>query len=330
MPAADPGADSAAYPYRVSLELLGGQLLVRCRYRRCRDGIAEYFSAAVRERPWRTPDVIVDCDWEQAGRYLFRARPDYRDRVLPGVRVHVAGRLATSDWNSREAPIPPMSVDPFLGRFVGLHAGAVVTPAGSALVYLGDKASGKTTTTVRLVNDYGCALLTDEAAFVHRRTRIVEPFPRSLGVADEYDRSVDQPATDAAPLAGESFRDAGAAMAAGVDREATGRAPKVPRPATVVCREVAAEPAPIGCLGFLTPVPEMTGAVVEPISPTEAVRLMPANQFDVSVSADEGMVTLLTLARRVPAVRCRYGSYQDLLKVAGLLLDHHDREAARD
>lgn len=277
-------------PHRLTLCLLGGYVLVRCRYAECRDGIADYFSCAVVERPWRTPDVIVDCTWSAAGRYLFRARPqDHPDPRLQGVRVHVKGVVAAEDWTSRQAPLPPLSVDPFVDRFVALHAGAVTTPDGGALALVGDKGAGKTTTTVDLVNNHRCALITDEATFLHRRTRLVEPFPRSVGVAEHYDR-------------------------------ATGQLMKRPRPADEVCANVEQQPVRLDRVAFLQPSSDVSGVSVEPVSASTALRLLLANQFDVSATADEGLVTLMHLAKSTDTLIVRYGTYEDLCKVGALLL----------
>ncbi|SFB04564.1 hypothetical protein SAMN05216266_1048 [Amycolatopsis marina] len=284
MPA--PGDDSL--PHRLTIRMLGAHVLVRCQFADCRDGIAEYFSSAVEEQPWRTPDVVVDCTWRTADRYLFRARPDdHPDPVLAGVWVHAYQQLAGTEWPSRDAPLPPMSVPPFRDRFVGLHAGTVRTPEGAGLCVVGDKGAGKTTTTVDLVNDHGCALLTDEATFVHRRTRIAEPFPRAVGVADRYDR---------------------------------GRPVKRHRPADQVCRAVAEQPVLLSRLVFLLPAPDIAGVRVEAVSPSDAFCLMLPHQFAVGVSAHEGLVTLLELARSVDAVVVRYSGYEALRTVAGTLV----------
>jgi hypothetical protein len=82
-----------------------------------------------------------------------------------------------SDWQSVDPPFPPVDLAPFRDRFVRLHAGAVADEQGRALVILGESGYGKSTLCFRLTADHGYSLLTDEDAFVHRRSRLIEPFP---------------------------------------------------------------------------------------------------------------------------------------------------------
>jgi hypothetical protein len=61
-----------------------------------------------------------------------------------------------------------------------IHAGAVVAPAGGAVLILGESGSGKTTLVAALVQE-GFGYLSDEAAAVEFDTGFVHPWPRPLG-----------------------------------------------------------------------------------------------------------------------------------------------------
>jgi hypothetical protein len=61
-----------------------------------------------------------------------------------------------------------------------IHAGAVVTPAGDAVLILGEAGSGKTTLVAALVQD-GFGYLSDEAGAVELGSAIVHPWARPLG-----------------------------------------------------------------------------------------------------------------------------------------------------
>jgi hypothetical protein len=61
-----------------------------------------------------------------------------------------------------------------------IHAGAVVTPGGEAILILGESGSGKTTLVAALVQD-GFGYLSDEAAAIELATGLVHPWPRPLG-----------------------------------------------------------------------------------------------------------------------------------------------------
>lgn len=65
------------------------------------------------------------------------------------------------------------------GNFVLIHAGAVVTASGEALLLPGQSGSGKTTLVAALVQE-GFGYLSDEAAAIDPITRMVYPYPRAL------------------------------------------------------------------------------------------------------------------------------------------------------
>lgn len=274
------------FPHRVIVRLLGGVILVRCRHAEAAAGVSEYLSAAVEDDPWRTPDVIVDIEWEQAGRYLFRARPESDpDQVLHGVRVHARGWDRLGDWPSHHPPLPPLAVEPFSGRFVALHAGAVELPGRGVVGVLGEKGAGKTTVSVDLVNNHGGALLTDEVLFLHRRTAVVEPFPRSVGLADAYDHAI-------------------------------GRPIKRPQSAEIACREIATRPGILQTLAVMDPDPGFDGVEVRPLEPNEVLRHLLTHQLHTPTRAGEAVATFAELSRQVRAVHVRHGGYATLPEVA--------------
>jgi hypothetical protein len=66
--------------------------------------------------------------------------------------------------------------------FVVLHAG-VVEKNGGAVILAGPPGSGKTTLVLKLLEN-GCTFFSDDFCPVHRVTRCIHPFPRSVWVVD--------------------------------------------------------------------------------------------------------------------------------------------------
>ena len=67
--------------------------------------------------------------------------------------------------------------------FFLIHAGAVVSPSGKAILLPGPSGSGKTTLVAALVAA-GFDYLSDEAAVIHPSTQIVHPFPKALSIKE--------------------------------------------------------------------------------------------------------------------------------------------------
>lgn len=274
-----------SYPYQLSLDLLGAQILVRCQHKVCADGIRWHFSPHVRPL-WRTPDVIVDCTWPKAERYLFRARPDKdANTALDGVRIHAMGRVTDSDWMALSPPLPPFELPPFQNRFVGLHAACVEHPSG-ALIIAGHRGSGKTTLTLRLVNDRECALLTDEVVCIMRRSYLVAPFAMALGLAE---------------------------------RTSNDNLIKKPIAADHAVRRVSMLPVLVTHCLILNPM-KSKGAVLSPLDRQSGFRSLLDHHLNIGCSMDESIVTLLDIARRVNIARLDYGSYDDLCNSIGLVM----------
>lgn len=169
------------------IDILGGIIEVRCKFKKCLNGIKKYFSASIVQRDV-VPDIIIYCDWEKADRYLFRTRPINQNSILDGVYYQEFGSKEVIPWDSYQPVLPPFVKKPYLNSFVALHAGAVKNYNNQALLFVGSRASGKTTSTLELVNsNHDFELLTDETVFCRKRSIYVEPFPRL--VLPRYDNN---------------------------------------------------------------------------------------------------------------------------------------------
>lgn len=283
------------FPYSFTLGLLGGTILIRCKHHHCAEEIARFY-ASVTIDAWCTPDVIVDCDWSELGPYLFRARPEDKPGPLKGVRVHVPGQLYPTEWEFSHPPVPPFAIDPFRQRFLGIHAAAVTTVEGRALLVVGGKSSGKTTVALGMVDQYGCQLLTDETVCIHRRTALVEPFPRPMGVIRRDEEKLE----------------------------------KVPTPAHEACRSIAREPAQATHIICLEKLPGTATSSFDELSPAQAFRALTRHQLNTGCCADEAMVTLAQLARRLPTAVFRYCSYNELTRGIGRFLQYAEVQRSDD
>lgn len=267
----DGGPPKAKEPsaHQLQLGLLGGRILVRFASTHCRKDVARHFSCSIDETG-SSPDVLVECDWEEADRHLFRARPDHLcGSPLAGVRVQALGDDSPHPWLSSQPPLPPLSVAPFSHRFLALHAAVVREPGGSGIAFVGPRNSGKTTCALEAGRHSGFELVGDETAFVHIRTAMAEPFPHAVSV-----RTGDS--TKASVPAGSLF-------------------PGVARGPTKMRQIVVLEPG------------DTSGPHCEKLSPAMAMRALLPHQRDASAPLDEGVVTLDHLARNVPTwrLRCR-------------------------
>jgi hypothetical protein len=301
-PAGDglPRDRSELHPAEVWLRLLGLDILVRCTHPETARQVGAYFSSASLPTPVRSPDCVVECDWPQAGRYLFRARPAMAPELLEGVRVQFPGDPRPLPWRGHQPPIPPIGSAILRDRFIGLHAAACMHPSGKVVVFAGDRRSGKTTTAVHLTTRYGWTLLTDETVFLARRTRIIEPFARSIGLAARIDQAANRPPE------------------------------KLFVPAEEVVSRIAGEPAVASHLVLLEPDAGSGPPRLEPIRPTEALTALLPHHLDVGTSADESLVTLMQFTENCPAALFRYPAPEDLLALPALLQDTWSLTAERD
>ncbi|WP_188433770.1 hypothetical protein [Kroppenstedtia guangzhouensis] len=176
-------------------------------------------------------------------------------------------------------------------RFVGLHAGAVVTDNNQAMLFIGPSGSGKTTSTSVLVNSHSCHLLTDETVFIHRRTSLVEPFHREI-------RAV-QPDPETGVLKKKSIH---------VD---------------VFYDSVYTQPVPATHGVFLEPG---SYAGIRPIYPAEALKRLIDNHLYLGCDYDEALVTLGLLAKDLSFVVLNYKTYDQLISMAPQTLKIHRQQ----
>ncbi|MGH3568996.1 MAG: hypothetical protein ACRDRH_23820 [Pseudonocardia sp.] len=273
------------------LRLLGARILVRFTHDECLRGVARYFSCSHDDSAC-SPDVVVHCDWPQAGRYLFRARPAEADGVpLGGVQVQAYGENGIRTWVSMHPPLPPLALPPFRDRFAALHGAVVRRPDGGGALILGERDAGKSSCAIELSRQPGVEVLSDETAFVHLRTAIAEPFPQSVGVWSG------------------------------------GR--KVAKPAAEVFPQVADRPAVIDHVALLHPqrtVGEDHMGIFE-ISPVEVLRALMPHLRDVCSSLDEVILTLDHIVRSTRAVNVRFGDRAEMLQLIPAAIGLSDAEA---
>lgn len=276
------------FPYTVTLALLGGLIHVRCKYQKCAQQIAEFFPTMASEM-WYTPDALIECDWEEIDRYLFRSRPADHQEPLKGVRVYTQHCILESDWPYTDPPIPPFMIPPFKDRFVGLHGAAVVFPDkyGAGLLILGVQKSGKSTLTLELVNNQKGQLLTDETIFIHRRTQLVEPFPRPLKIW-EYEQDI--------------------------------LTPKVV-PANQACHHIARNAVLVTHVLFLEPQSSGIQTSFTQISPSDTLPLFLKHHLNTGCCADEAMVTLFQLAQKLSSAVCRYNSHEERMSLVPQIMN---------
>ncbi|MGH3874325.1 MAG: hypothetical protein ACRDSR_22970 [Pseudonocardiaceae bacterium] len=281
----DTGSPSAEPTVRppsvVSLSLLGARIDVRCAHAACAAGIAAFYSASIVPGGLSSPEVVIWCDWETPGRYLFRSRPDDSAGVaLDGVLVQTL-RSAREPWTWTLPPIPPLASWPFKDRFVALHAAMVRTTAGEGVLIAGHRGSGKSTTALLASERLGAHVLCDETALIHCRTTLVEPFPHSVGM----------------------WR--------------SGR--KVQTPITEVCSRIAREAAPIHRMLFLEP--GASASRVSQRSRSDALRELLPHHREAGASIGDAMQTLLHLAARAEAWSIEYSTHHQLADLVCDLID---------
>ncbi len=258
----------------VSLLLLGVRVDVRCAQRACADRIAAFYSACVVPPMSASPEVVVWCDWDDPGRYLFRSRPDDQEGVpLDGVEVQTL-RSPRQPWTSTLPPIPALASWPFKDRFAALHAASVRTTAGEGVMIAGERSAGKSTSALLLSKRLGAEVLADETSLLHCRTTMVEPFPHAVGV----------------------WRD--------------GR--KVQVPITEVCDRIGRHAVSINRIVFLRRHDEAGPGTVRRISRADALRQLLPHHRDAGASIGDTMQTVLNLAARADSWAIEYSAHEEL------------------
>lgn len=281
-PGTGDGADiHASSTSVVSLSLLGVRVDVRCAHAACAAAVEAFYSASTVPGGSSSPEVIIWCDWEDSGRYLFRSRPeDCAGVPLEGVSVQTL-RSTRVPWTWTLPPIPPLASWPFKDRFAALHAAVVRTVAGEGVLIAGDRESGKSTTALLVSERLGAQLLCDETALIHCRTTLVEPFPHSVGV----------------------WRN--------------GR--KVQTPITEVCTRIAREAVPVNRILFLKP--GAAASRVSRRSRSDALREMLPHHREAGASIGDAMQTLLHLSSRAESWSIEYTEHHELVDLVCDLID---------
>ena len=262
------------------LRMFGTLILLRCKYIACKNGIEQFYDPFVCS-PSRTADLLVECDWREAGPYLFRARPESEQELLEGVRFQLSGQQVLSNWESRDPPLPPMDLEPFRNRFVGLHGGAVIRKwDGKCLAFAGARSSGKTTLCRELdkLGDY--SIIADETLLIHRRSKIAQPFPKATAI--RLNAAVEKKKLISASEAFVSLADAPSEISLFLLLERTTKE----------------------CAG------------IDKLTALEAGHRILQHQVRAGTSWSEGMLTLLDLVTNVQCYHFRHSDYREL--VAGI------------
>lgn len=261
------------------LRVLGGAVALVFTHPECADAARRLFGPMLHE-PWSTPDVVIECSWPRLTRSFIRTRVNEDAADLAGIRVYSSEHPNGMRWTSPDPPFLPVELEPFRHRFVRLHAAAAITPSGNVLLIVGESGSGKTTLSSRLAEKHGYRLLTDEDAFLYRRSLVVEPFATGDG-----------PWLDP--------------QAHAVARSLHGRRPDL----------IANNAGPVGALVVLdtsdSSTPELTS-----ISDRHAFNALMASQRPGGSTATEGVTTLAALARATEAYVLAGGAYEPLIRLS--------------
>lgn len=222
-----------------------------------------------------TPDLLVEITEEADDRFLYRERPTELDETpLPGVRYALPGMRKLQHWTTRYPPLVPYKLSVNEGRFVAFHAGCVSLREDVCVLLPGARGAGKTTSCAHLSRCHDAALISDEVAFVHRRSPIVEPMALPMGVADGPDE------------------------------------PKRPHPPQDICSRIEQSPKAVTSLLFLERTPGEDSLRMPP--PAFAMKLLMSHMMDTGTTPDETVITASRLVVRLPAFILRWSSYTRL------------------
>lgn len=177
-----------------------------------------------------------------------------------------------------------------------LHAAAVLTAGGGAVVMAGPSHSGKTTLAGWLAAHHGLVPLADEVVVLDAEGRAA-PYRRPFGVRAD------------SPLAAHAPARAGAAAAFMVDEHLV--------PMGHLAAAVAHHPSPVVALVFPERSPAATRPVVEHVSPADALVRLAAGTPGLHTHGGPVFHRLAGVVRRAPALRLHYA---DVATAAPLLL----------
>jgi hypothetical protein len=273
--------------HEITLSILGVSILVSSRQRSCALGIARYFQPLV-DIPWRSPDVIIKCELRQVSRYLFRARPISQPSPFQGMSYLIPGQSLYKPWTSPSPPLPPLTLPPFRERFICLHAAVIRSPrSASAILLVGGRGTGKTYLSTKLSRESGYELLSDEMAFIHKRSVIVESFPRAIG----------------------TFR-----------HDRRGRLLKHMEPANISDLHISNQPGIIkGIVMLMEKESPMIPGHLIPVSHEPLVRHLLSHQIESGTSRDEAITTLFMLANQVQGVAAKAVSFGSFHRIGNEL-----------
>lgn len=181
------------FEYRIPLKILGAIIEVRCVFSECLEGIKSFFSTFEVSNEI-TPDIIIYCNWAKSDRYLYRTRPEIKgdnSSELGGVFYQLRGESQIHSWKSLNPPLIPFELAPLENQFIAIHAGAIKNEKNEGILFIGKSGSGKTTSTLRLVEqNKNLKFLTDETVFCRNRSVFIEPFQRTILPRKEQDGEI--------------------------------------------------------------------------------------------------------------------------------------------
>jgi hypothetical protein len=230
-----------------------------------------------------TPDLVLEISMVEFDRFLYRERPkEEAGTPLQGVRAAHRGSKVFEDWTSHLPPLVPFHHPANAARFVAIHAACVRLPDGACVLFPGHRGAGKTTVAVELCRRHRGRLLTEKAAFLHRRTSLVEPLTLAMGIRE---------GGEASSKALISARD--------------------------ICGELENCPQAVTHIVFLRR--HNSDTAIRPVSPERAFARLMEHQIDVGTPSDEVVVTLARLCMEIPAFEFFWNDYNEVpISVASL------------
>ncbi|WP_270262561.1 hypothetical protein [Lactobacillus panisapium] len=165
------------FPLSIQIKILGRIVQINAIYKSLIQDILDFFSINENEpKFWGTPDVQLFINSKHMSRYMFRSR--MKNQFLE--HVYFCDGLDTKNlkkWEFLTPPLPPFESSGFKNQLIAIHAGAI-SDQNKAILFVGDRGSGKTTLTISLANKLHYEYLTDETVVIQRHTDYVYSFPR--------------------------------------------------------------------------------------------------------------------------------------------------------
>lgn len=271
------------YRYSINLQTLGCSILLRCKYKKCFIDFSRFLSNFI-TAAFCSPDVIIDCDWENFHKSFYVHRSANKSgEPLKGLKVHHSASISANDWSFAAPPFPPIELYPLKDQFVGLHAAMVRTGNEKGLLILGPSGTGKTSSSIELCNNFGCSLLSDDLSYIRKRSLLAEPFCIPIGLRKN------------------------------------GLPKKGIIPASEACRNISDRPVLISHIVVLERW-ENHETKIEEIGAYETLHILLAHHQDVGCNMDESIVTLLNIASSAKACKLSFPHYDALIKACPDLL----------